>query len=445
MLPKNKRLVILILFLMAIFLPNQLPAQEPLSLQRCIEIALQNSSVIRIAQEGYKGATAQKKEALTAFLPKFSTSYSYTRLNEEPSFFFPGLPPLIPSGQMITGTVDNYTWAVEAKQPLFAGGGLLANYEASKLGEEIAALEQRAKIQDVVQDVKVAYYNVLKARHLEEVARQSVERLKAHRDVAENYFKVGIIPKNDLLYAEVELANGKQAFVRAQNASIMAKTRLSDLLKRDLFALDIADDAMTYQAFDTSLEGCIETAKQFRPELKISFLRAEQATQMVNMAKSDYLPAVNVVGNYSRFGDEPSVSGTPYKDRESWYMMAVASWNFWEWGKTKFRVDAGKAKENQAQEANKTLYDQVVLEIKNAYLLLRESESQIAVSQKLIEQTEENFRIATARYKERIATSTEVLDAQTLLTRAKSEYVNALGDYQIHLTRMQRAMGTLWP
>ncbi|HRS96639.1 MAG TPA: TolC family protein, partial [Smithella sp.] len=63
----------------------------------------------------------------------------------------------------------------------------------------------------------------------------------------------------------------------------------------------------------------------------------------------------------------------------------------------------------------------------------------------LIEQAEENFRIATERYKESIATSTEVLDAQTLLTRAKSDYINALGDYHIHLTRLQRAMGTLWP
>jgi outer membrane protein TolC len=125
--------------------------------------------------------------------------------------------------------------------------------------------------------------------------------------------------------------------------------------------------------------------------------------------------------------------------------MAVASWNFWEWGKTKFRVDASKARENQAIDAAKELNDQITLEIKNAYLLLQEAEKQIAVSQKVIEQAEENFRISEERYKERVATSTEVLDAQTLLTRAKADYANALGDYNINYARLQRAMGTIWP
>jgi outer membrane protein len=124
-------------------------------------------------------------------------------------------------------------------------------------------------------------------------------------------------------------------------------------------------------------------------------------------------------------------------------VMAVANWSFWEWGTTKFRVDAGRALENQALDQNKELNDQIALEIKNAYLILQESESQIAVSKKVIEQAEENFRISEARYKERVARSTEVLDAQTLLTKAKSEYANALADYNIAHARLQRAVGVI--
>ena len=166
---------------------------------------------------------------------------------------------------------------------------------------------------------------------------------------------------------------------------------------------------------------------------------------MVQVAQSDYFPSLSLVGNYGRFGDNPSVSGSDFQNAESWYVMAMASWNFWEWGKTKFRVDAGKAKENQALEAAKELNDQITLEIKNAYLILQETESQIIVWQKVIEQAEENFRISEERYKERVATSTEVLDAQTLLTKAKSEYANALGDYNVNYAKLQRAMGTIWP
>jgi outer membrane protein TolC len=108
-------------------------------------------------------------------------------------------------------------------------------------------------------------------------------------------------------------------------------------------------------------------------------------------------------------------------------------------------VDASRAKENQALDAQRELSDQIALEIKYASLILQEAEKQIAVSQKVIEQAEENFRISEERYKERVATSTEVLDAQTLLTKAKSEYANALGDYNINYAKLQRAMGTIWP
>ena len=161
------------------------------------------------------------------------------------------------------------------------------------------------------------------------------------------------------------------------------------------------------------------------------------------MAQSDYLPALSVVGNYTRVGDNPSVSGSDFQNMESWSVMAVASWNFWEWGKTKFRVDASKAKENQAIEAAKELDDKITMEITNAYLKLLEAENQIIVSQKVIEQAEENFRISEERYKEMVATSTEVLDAQTLLAKAKSEYANALGDYNIYYVNLQRAMGII--
>ena len=94
-------------------------AAKPLTLAESIDTALSQSVLIHAAREGVRGAEARRKEAFTAFLPRFSTTYGYTRLNEDPYFVFPGAPPLIPGGNMQTGTKDNYTWSVEARQPLF--------------------------------------------------------------------------------------------------------------------------------------------------------------------------------------------------------------------------------------------------------------------------------------------------------------------------------------
>lgn len=456
MISKNWRIIVLTFFTVTFF-PYLVFAEDPLTLESSIDIALKNSIVINIAKEGTKSAIAQKREAITGFLPKFSTSYNYTRLNEDPFMKLPNLsypftvilPPsviaLLNGLELPAGTKNNYTWSIEARQPLFAGGAILANYQAHSIGEDAAHLEETAKYQDVVKEVKIAYFNVLRAQRIQDAARQAVEMLNAHRDVAQNYFNVGMIPKNDLLHAEVELANGKQALIRANNAVELAKSSFNTVLKRKIFAPVEVVDILTYHHLKQSFEECLNIAQQARPELKISSLRAAQAGKLVRVAQSDYLPALGVVGNYSRFGDKPSVSGSDFKDAESWYLMAVASWNFWEWGKTKFRVDASKAKENQALEASKELNDQITLEIKNAYLILQETESQIVVWQKVIEQAEENFRISEERYKERVSTSTEVLEAQTLLTKAKSEYANALGDYNVNYAKLQRAMGTIWP
>src|SRR4030066_2140279 len=199
-------------------------AQTPLTLEESIDIALKNSFVLNIAKEGTKSATTQKRKALTGFLPKFSTSYSYTRLNEEPSFQLP-----FPPGEMTTGTRNNYNWNIEARQPVFAGGGIIANYMANKIGEDVASVEEKARYQDVVQEVKIAYFDVLRAQRVLEAADQSVKMLAAHRNVADNYFQVGFIAKNDLLQAEVELANGRQTLIRAQNDVDMSKSRFNTL------------------------------------------------------------------------------------------------------------------------------------------------------------------------------------------------------------------------
>ena len=125
-------------------------AAKPVTLAESIDAALSQSVLIHAAKEGVKGAEARRKEAFTAFLPRFSTAYGYTRLNEDPYFVFPGVPPLIPSGNMQTGTKDNYTWNIEARQPLFAGGGIRAGYETSRLAAEVSRTEEEAVIQDIV-------------------------------------------------------------------------------------------------------------------------------------------------------------------------------------------------------------------------------------------------------------------------------------------------------
>jgi outer membrane protein TolC len=418
--------------------PGSSSAQKVFTLDESVETALKQSLLIRAAREGVLGAEAQKKEALTGFLPKLSTSYSYTWLNKAAAIRIP------PAPSITTGTQDNYAWALEARQPLFAGGGIRANYEVSRIGYEISRMDESGTVQDIVREVKISFFNILKTERLLGVARQSLEQLQAHRNVAQNFFEVGLIPRNDLLQSEVQVANGEQALIRADNGVALAQAKFNTLLRRDINEPVQVEDILAYHPYDTDIGDCIKTAMENRPEIKSQALKVEQAKSLVKLAKSDYYPTLSAVGHYERIGDTPGVSGTPFKDMDSWYVMGVANWTFWEWGKTKHRVDASRSRENSSLDLLNNTRDSVALEVKNAYLVMREAEKQVMVAQKTIEQAEENFRINEERYREQVATSTDVLDAQTLLTRAKSDHANALGEYNISHVRLERAMGVIY-
>ncbi len=423
---------------------------KALSLPDSINLALKQSVLIHAAREGVKGAEARRKEAFTGFLPRFSTSYSYTRLNADPTMTSPGaslnLPAPIgtvtmPSSTYQAGTKDNYNWNVEVTQPLFAGGGILANYQANRIGADIARFDEIATVLDIIQEVKIAYFDVLKAGRILAVARQSFERLTVHRDMAQAFYDVGAIPKNDLLQAEVELANGRQLLLRAENGVEIAKSKFNTLLRREINTPVEVEDILNDRPFEKPLADCIAAALKNRPEIGSYALRLEQAKILVRQVRSEYYPNVALIANYAKYGDTPGVAGSPYKDQENWYVMATAKWNFWEWGKTKNRVEAGLSREAQAADVLTNIRDKIILEVKNAFLLLQEAAKQIQVAKKAIEQAEENFRINTERYREQVGTSTEVIDAQTLLTKTRSDHDNSLGDYSISRARLERAMG----
>lgn len=417
------------------------PPAERLTLEKSIAWALRESVIVRAAREGTLGAEAQRQEALTGFLPHFSTSYGYTRLNEAPYLTFPGIPPLIPATTLTAGTQDNYTWQVEARQPLFAGGAIAANYETNRLGAAIARQEQAATVQNLVEEVQVNYFQILKAERLLTVARQSLEQRKAHRDTAAGFFSAGLVPRNDLLRAEVELANGRQSLLRAENALEMARARFNTLLRRDAGAPLELEDLPGDSRFGWTLESCIASAMERRPELKAADLRTAQARSLVRSAQSEYFPAVSLVGNYSKYGDTPAVSGTAYKHQESWQAMVLAQWNFWEWGRSMHRVAASRSRENQAADLLANARDQVALEVRNAYLLRNEAEQQVRVAEQAVEQAEENFRIAQERYREQVGAAVDVIDAETLLTQARADYANAVMDRRIQQARLARAIG----
>ena len=411
--------------------------EEPkvFSLRDAVEVALERSPAIHSAREGMKGADYLRKAALTDFLPTLRTEYDFTYLDQAPYY-------ISATGIRATvGTRSNYSWATGLDQPLFRGGAIYWSYRLAKLGVDLSKVFLELAKQDLILQVKETYFNILKAQKIREVAVQSVEQLEAGEKVSKAFYDVGIIPKNSLLQTQVELAQAKQDLTSAGIQLDIAKATFNTLLRRDVRTEVEVEDILEYRPMEVPFEEALETARKNRAELREVELNVKSAEREVQLARSEYFPAVGLSFNYERVGDNPSVSGSKFVDEDGWTFMATARWPFWQWGKKRQLVREKKTRLIQAQDAVVQVEDSISLEVKGAYLRLREARDKIGVAEVAVEQAEENFRINAERFKEQVATTTEVLDAQTLLTQARSNYFNALSDYLIARARLDRAMG----
>ncbi len=412
------------------------PGAAPLTVQESIEIALQKSPTLQAAQSAIKEAKYRRMAAVSDFLPKVSTQYSYTRLDREPTMTIPPSPPFT------IGTRDVYDWTSTVTQPVFTGGALINSFLLARLGVNAARVELERTRLDLILQVKESYYAVLTAEKGVEVAEQTVAQLESNLEVAQAFFDVGMTAKNDLLQVEVSMAQARQFLISAQNALEVTRAVFNTLLRRGINEPVILVEALEYIPMTIDMDRFIEEAYQERPELTAAELGVKSAKRGVGLAASGLFPQVSVLFNYEREGDTPRVNGSRFQsDADSWYVTAVAQWNVWDWGKTWWGVSENKAKVFQAKCALEEIKDGVRLEVQEASLRVTEARKNIEVAETAVSQAEENFRINEERYKGQVATSTDVLDALTLLVQAKTNYYRALSDYNIAKARLQRAIG----
>lgn len=424
--------IMLLLLLASVVGPPAAAAQEQLTLRETIDAAIAANLDLKAAREGTAAARSIQAAERTRFFPSLSASYQYRRNDEATRT----------EGVGITAPEDEYSFVGTVSQPLFTGFSNLNRYRIAQLGLDAARIETQIARREVILDAKTVFFTILKAKKLKAVAEQAVRQLTAHRDVARHFHEAGMTPLNEVLKAEVELANARQELVSADNDLEIARSRLNLLLRRPLDTTFTLDETIQIVSFDRSLDFCIRTAEENRLELKIARLDVEIAEKEIRLGKTDYFPSVDLEGNYYQRGDDWDLDGGPgISNPHRWDVTAVASWTFWEWGRTGHTVREKRSRMAQARYNQEEISDQVQLEVKSAYLRTKESEKNIITAKQAVAQARESFRISTERYKEQVATSTDVLDAQTLLTRTMSSYYRALYDFMISKASLFRAMG----
>jgi len=399
------------------------------SLSDCVSIALDTSPQILYSQADI----VQKQYSLES-----------SKKNLYPSLFFNyGYQYNADADKPYGAIEDYYNYGVTIEQPIYRGRALVTGVELGKLDLELSKASMAQSKNDIILAVHEAYYNLLKTRKFEDVAVQSVEERKSHLKDAESFYKAGLIPKNDMLQSEVQLAGAQIELLRAKNLSTMALAQLNTLLRRPVETQIALEDVLDYEPSNISWENSVEQAKKYRPELRQGEIVIEQADKNIILTRAPYLPAVYVSANYLKQGDDPLAQDYPLGPSEVKTVMGTLEWRFWAWGQSKDEIAAARYNMKKAEESQTELLDNIILQVRGAYVDTLEAEYNIGVTEKAIEQAEEDFRINQSRYKAQLGTTTDVLDAQTRLTRAKIEYFNALYNYRISLMRLAWSTGTL--
>lgn len=407
-----------------------------------IREAFEKNWAIKEKEEKIEANGFVEKQAKAGFLPTFSTSYTYTRLGEATTIISPALTGTQGSGGEIeTGTQNNFRWTGSITQPLFTGFALTSSFELAKLGIDQSKMDLDLEKLDLALMVKESYFNILKADKTVDEAKSAVESLESHLKVANSFYEAGVIPINDLLKAEVELANAQHDLIKALNASRLSRASFNNLLSRSINSLVEIEDILVYQLENPDFEEYLNIALQNRPEIKILEINSMQIDQQIKLAKSKYYPEIALNYNYIKEGDAPEVSGSDFHESSSWRAVVGLSWTFWDWGKTRNSVRQNESLKRQLSQVRKALEDGIRLELQNAILDLSEAEKNIPTAQKAVDQAEENLRVSEDRYKTQVTTSTEVLDAQTLLSQARMNYYNALYDHNLAKAGLLRAIG----
>jgi outer membrane protein TolC len=213
------------------------------------------------------------------------------------------------------------------------------------------------------------------------------------------------------------------------------------ILRRPVNAPVSLVDIQTYASLENELDYYLDLAVRNRLDIKISDLNIQIAEKEVDIARKDYYPSIALQGEYFKTATDWALSDTEsFANPDGWSFAAIASWNFWEWGRTKYGESVKRRRFSQAKIARQKTIDQARLEVEVSYLKARESEKNILAVEKAVEQAKENLRITNERYKEQVATSVDTLVAQNLLTSTQVNYFNALYDFKIAEAFLQKAV-----
>ena len=332
------------------------------------------------------------------------------------------------------GTTDVYS-ALNLSMLLFSSGRAEANIDAAILRFYASQQELRRTRQEVAFEVTRSYYNVLRLEAILSAEEEAVRQMEHYLAVAKEKNEIGKAPKIDVLRAEVQLADVTQAKLLALNQLEIARLELLNAMgiqDRSIQVNPIKDDIPA--PYYTKPDEFLRESRETNPE----YLRAQHLTKAaerdVTVARSEFGPNLSLIASYN-------AEGSDLPDINNWFAGVTLSIPIYTGGIVRARVGEAKAVVEQEKSTTNLINQRITLAVRSAVLSTQDAANRLVAASKSVEQAQEALNIAQEKYAVGLGSTTEVIDTQVALAKARTNYARALYDGKVAIAALDLAIG----
>lgn len=390
-----------------------------LSLDEAVNMAVDRNNSIRIAETEEREALANLAAAKGANGVSISLGSSLSASDGADSTFTKG-----------------NSNSISASIPIYTGNKNELNIDNSELDLQKARLSlERAKETTKYNAIK-AYFDILEAKEQVSIEQESVNNYQNHLNDVNHLYAAGSIPKSDVLRSEVALSDAKQSLISAQNSLEINLSTFRNIIKIDRDEEIVLTDNFTYKPFKMNLNECLDYAFTSRKDMESAKLDMEVAENNIKIAKAGYLPIVDfsVSSNWDK-------QALPSSNDHDYRATVSASWNIFDSNVTDANIEAAEASYDRAGYTLSDTVDDIDLEVRQAYLNMREAEKRFNSTGLAVEQAEEDYYIATEKYRVGAGVILDVIDAELALSQARQNFTSAQYDYARYRANVEYAIG----
>ncbi len=396
----------------------------------CIKLAITHNPTIMSAisnSEIYKSRVGQ---AWSNYFPTLGAGLSYSR-NDMLMTMNSGMY----GGMKMNQKYDMYyVPTLSANLLLFDFGKTKAYADMAKRNYESSRYDAEMNIENVIYNVKVAYYNLVFAEIQRTVYEDTVKDYELQLKQASAYYHIGKKAKIDVTTAEYNLGNAKVNLIKAKNTMELAAAQLANAVGIPELEGVVLKDKLNTKVYDVNFKDLMETAEASRPALLSAKKRVDAAEMNVRSAKRAFTPDLSAFGSYNRGGRKVDMD----YGYQAGLQLNYSNLNLML---LKKQVDEAKATYKKYVADYEQERQNVYLEVKSAYINLKNSHDSLGVSKLALQQAKERQYQAFRRYQVGLGDAIEFKDSENSYLNAQLDYYSNLLNYNINAAEVERVIG----